>query len=535
MTLKYFNKLANILNSEDSLSSAAIIVSITYFISAFIGLFRNRILATYFGDSVELGVFYMADKLPSFLYSLLVVTAVSSAFIPVFSEYKKKSKKMANLFISNILNFSLILYIFFSIFIFIFSDFFSKLISWNSLDENSLSLMSQIMRYILFSQLVLLVSTYYSIYLQSYKRFILPALVPVFYNTGIILGTLFFYNKFGILAPSLGMVLGALFGVVIQLPLMFILGYRHYLYLSLDTGIKKVFKIVVPKILGVSVHRLYILLVNGLISLIYQSPSYIVIYEFANQLQTMPVNAFGSSLSQAMLPTLSDYAFEKKMVRIRSILKEYVLKISYFTLPLAIMFFVLRIPLVRLLFGGDRFSWLGTNLTAYTLAFFSISIWAQTLSVIFSRVFYSFKDSKTPTNIGIGTLFISFILSVVFSFYYKMGVWSFALAFSLGSLLNALLLYIYLVKIVGNFIKSSLFELIKMAYATLFSGLITYLLMIYLDKVVFDTTRTIPLFILTTIIIFIGSLTYVLFTELLGIKYLRDLFFKYTKHSNLVK
>jgi len=523
MFTKIYKRILKKIISEDSLPSAAVIVSITYFISALLGLFRNRILATYFGDSVELGIFYMADKLPGLIYSLLIATTVSSAFIPIFLQHRKKSKEQANIFMSNLLNVSMVSYLLIALIVFIFSDFFCRLISWNSLDQPSIKIMSRLIKYILLSQIFLIVSTYYSTFLQSYKRFIIPAIIPILYNFGIILGTALFHDKFGINAPAIGMLLGSLLGVLFQLPFIIFMGFRHSFKLSIrDPGLKKALVIIFPKALGISVHRLYSLIIGGFIALVY-SPSYLVIYEFANQLQTMPVNAFGTSLSQAMLPTLSDYAADNEINKVASLLKKYTLKITYFTLSITMMFFVLRIPITRLLFGGDKFSWLGTNLTAYTLAFFSISIWFQTLTVIFSKVFYSFGNSKTPTRTGVISLIISFLISALFANILKMGVWSFALAFSIGAIINTLMLYVSLSNLIGHFLKDIISDLAKISFATLLCGEVTYILLKSLDKIVFDTTRTVPLFMLTTTVVIIGLGVFITASEYMGISYFRNI------------
>jgi putative peptidoglycan lipid II flippase len=524
------NFIKKIITAEDSVSQATVIVFITYILSSVLGLVRNRVLAGVYGDSVELGIYYMSDKLPSFIYSTLVLTIITAAFIPVFTEIHKKSREKALNFTSDILSFSVLTYTFIAAIVFIFARPFSVLVSWGSLDEASLTLMASLMRIILISQLTLIISGYLSSFLHAYKRFLLPSLIPIIYNFGVIFGILFFSNSYGIYAPAIGMFLGTVGAVLIQIPLAVYFGFKYRPKIKLLTPeVRQAIKVGAPRMLAIFAQRFYILAIGGFISKTYLSPSYLVVYEFANQLQTMPVNAFGVSISQALFPTMSAYAVEKQAKKVGQILNRYILRMTYFMLPIVMMFFILRIPLVRILFGGDRFSWLGTNLTAYTLAFFAISMWFQSLSMILTKVFYAFKNSKIPTIANIAGLFVSFLFWWVFAVYMELGVWSLALAFSFGAVLNAIILFIYVKKLIGNFFKESYLSYVKIFYATILCGIVTYAVLKFLDTLVFDTTRTLSLVILTTIILCLGILVYVITLEILGVKYGRTMFNKALK------
>jgi putative peptidoglycan lipid II flippase len=527
------NSFKNFVTTEDSLSSATVIIFVTYILSSIVGLLRTRVLAGIYGDSVELGIYYMSDKLPSFIYSVLILTVVTSAFVPVFTSYLEKNQRRAFNYTSNIITFSILFYLSIAFIVFVFSDFFSYLVSWGSLGPTSLNLMSTIMRIILVSQVVLIISGYLSSFLHSFKRFMIPSLVPIVYNAGVIFGTLVFSSDYGIYAPAYGMFIGTVVALIMQIPLVFYLGYRYkFRILAVTPGVIKSLKIAAPRMVAALAQRFYMLAIGGFISRTYFSPAYVVIYEFANQLQNMPVNAFGVSLSQALFPTVSSEVAKNNIGEVRVILGRYVLKMTYFMLPVVILFFVLRIPLVRILFGGDGFSWLGTNLTAYTLAFFSISMWFQAFGMILQRVFYAFQNSKIPTLVNILSMIFSFLLWFVFTSWLNYGVWSLALAFSLGSILNAILLHLYSTSLVGNIFHGYYFEYVKMLYATFICGVSTYLVLKYLDELVFDTTRTLPLVLLTGFILVLGGLVYTAVAELLGIRLFRDLVWKfYRKYS----
>ena len=115
-------KIKDFLNStQDSILSAAFIISILYFISAILGLFKSRILVTYFGASEELSLFFLADRIPTAIYSTLFLGSLSTVFIPIFLKLKKEDETRAFNFASNLFNLVLVFFILISLIIFIFS------------------------------------------------------------------------------------------------------------------------------------------------------------------------------------------------------------------------------------------------------------------------------------------------------------------------------------------------------------------------------------------------------------------------------
>ncbi|NCT55564.1 oligosaccharide flippase family protein [bacterium] len=539
--LNNFRLINRIFEDRVSTKSAALSVFIVYIGSAFFGMLRNRVLAGLYGDTSELGMFYMADKLPSLVFSILIFSVTSAAFFPVYFDNKKVMGNKPGKFTSVILTWSLLIYGLVFLGLFIFSQQAAALISWSSLDPEHLFLLSQLLRILLISQFPLIVSTYFAAFLQSEERFIVPSLIPLLNNVGMIVVTILFFDKLGIYATAYGALAGSFLGMLLLLPFVSKLKFEYEFSLTFEPGeLAKVIKLAGPRLFSVTASRVYILVINGLITYVYKSPSYVVIYEFANQLQNYPVNAFGTAFSQVLSPNFARYLSEGKSEKLQAELHKYLLLLTYYMLPIVILFFVLRIPLVRLLYGGDKFSWLGTNLTAYTLAFFSISMWGQAVFQLVSKVFYAHYDSKTPTFSGLISLTLSFILSFLFSITLGFGVWGLALSFSIGTLVGTTHIYICYIKRFGHFPVYVYQEFMKILYATLICGFITYSLMKVFDRVIFDTTRTLPLLLLTFSVIFLGLVIYLLVSILLGLsqykqfylpakKYLPFLF-KFSKH-----
>ena len=521
-----YKRIQIILNRE-SVASATSLIFISYIASSFLGLFRNRILATYFGDSSELGVFYLADKLPNFIFSTLVFSVLSTSFIPIcVSIYKKKREDLDD-FVSGSIALFIFIYLLIIIPILIFPNFFASLLSWNSLSASNTSLLSAILIWDLISQLLFIIVSFLSAYLQSLKKFIVPALTPILFNLGVVLGIYLLHSEFGIFSTVMGMFIGNIFTIIFVLTFIFkinfVFNFNIFSYLK-NSNAKKLLVVASPRFLGILIQRLYILLIGGLISYIYKNPAYLVVYEYANQLQTMPVQAFGNSLSQVLLPTFSELAEFSKKRQIAKTLNRYLLKLTFFIMPVICVFLVLKIPLVRILYGGDKFSWLGTNLTSYTLAFFSVSIWFQSINAVFFRVFYSFKNSIVPTISSIIALISAFILALYFGLSLGWGLWSIALAFTVGSVLQSVYLYFYINKLLGQVFSYSINSYLKIFYSTLITGFILYVLMQFFDNYVFDTTRTLPLLFFTGLVVLISFFTYFIFLDFVGVKIARKVF-----------
>ncbi|MGA2911006.1 MAG: lipid II flippase MurJ, partial [Candidatus Microgenomates bacterium] len=166
-----------------------------------------------------------------------------------------------------------------------------------------------------------------------------------------------------------------------------------------------------------------------------------------------------------------------------------------------------------------RFDWTATVLTGRTLAFFSISIFAQALVYLVARGFYALHDTKTPLTIGAVTTALMVFLGAGFIFFYHAGVESIAVAYSIASILNFLILFIFLDRKVGGFDKLSLFKTVsKIFLATFFTAFALYVPIKLLDQLVFDTTKTINLILLTGISSSIGLLLYLFLTWLFDVK-----------------
>lgn len=509
-----------LLRRQTNILSAAFIIMATMILSQILGLIKQRLLVAIFGASNTLGIYLASSRLPDFLFQLTIAGALASSFIPVFSELLEKGEKEeANKTASNLLFLGLIIFSFLSLILFIFAPFFLQIFNLGagySLKE--MDLMISLTRIIVFGQLLFVVGTFFSALLQSYSHFLIPGFAASLYNLGIILLVWGTSSKFGIFAAAYGVILGAFLYIVAQFPLVKKLGFSFKPSFDFATpGVLSVFKLMWPRTISLAIFQLGTIATVALLSFLSSPGRNYVIFDYAQTLAFAPIVLFGQAIAQAAFPVLSRE--REKLSEFKETFLTSFNQMLYLVMPVSAILLVLRIPIVRLVFGAGQFDWQATVLTGQTLAFFSLSIFAQALIYLVSRGFYALHDTKTPLIIGaISTIFLVSI-SYIFIVFSKMGVESIAMAYSIASIFNLIVSMIFLDKKTGGFEKGKqAASLIKIFAATFFTGFALYVPIKLLDQLVFDTTKTINLLMLAGISSMAGLTLYLFLTWLFNVK-----------------
>lgn len=521
MPKDFFKKsLSILLRRQTNILSAAVVIMATIIFSQILGLIRQRLLVSIFGASNTLGVYLASVRIPDFLFQLIIAGALSSAFIPVFSDYLAKGRdREAHRMASNLLSLGLVIFSFFGLILFIFAPFFLHFLNLGSgFSQIEMDIMVNLTRIIIFGQLLFIAGTFFSAVLQSYNHFFIPGIASALYNLGIIVGILVLSPVVGIYSAAYGTILGAFIFLIIQLPMNIRVGFlfRPLFSFKVD-GVREVVSLMWPRTLSIAVFQIGTIATVALISFLSSPGRNYVILDYAQTLAFAPVVLFGQAIAQAAFPVLSRE--REKLEDFKTTFLTSFNQMLYLVLPVSALLFVLRIPVVRLVFGASQFDWQATVLTGKTLAFFSISIFAQALAYLVSRGFYALHDTKTPLIIGGLTTGLMLSLGVVFILVYHFGVESIAVAFSVGGIVNLIALIVFLDKKTGGFNKKELvMPPIKIFTATVFTGFALYVPIKLLDQLVFDTTRTINLIFLTGISSVIGLGLYLFLTWLFNVK-----------------
>jgi len=494
----------NFLNSQTkSISSASLILAISYLVSAVLGLLRDHLLAGTFGAGSDLDVYYTAFTVPDFIALILIFGAISAAVIPIFSGYLLKSKEEAWRYVSLLFNVFLGgLIVVCLILIFFTPAIVSAIAPGFSGHKKDLAVM--LMRIMFLSPIILGASNMISGILQVFNRFLVTAVAPLLYNLGIIIGIIFFVPRFGLQGLAWGVVLGGVLHLLIQLPAFFFSGFRYKASFNYkDPGVVKTIKLMVPRSLGLGAGQLNTIATTAIASTLMAGS--IAVFNLANNLSSILVNAVAVSVSTASFPSMS-------MAFLRDESEEFLRKFSsifrqiiFLVVPLSLLLLILRAQIVRVVLGAGKFDWADTKLTTACLGILALNLIAQALILFLSKTFYAAHNTKIPAIISGLTVAFNIILSLLlvwlvrFSVGFNLflqnllrlggvaniGVIALSLAYTITAVLEgSLLLYMFLKKFPKLKIKEIYDSLGKILIASLIMALATFAVRQFLGSVV---------------------------------------------------
>ena len=451
---------------SESITRSAILIATMGLASRALGLIRDRMLAAKFGAGDILDAYYAAFKVPDLVYNLLILGALSAAFIPVFSSLvaKKNKNEEAWQLVNTMLSIGVIIIVIVSVILFIFTDFFINLMAFGY-DEEKRMMVIQMTRIMLVSPILLGISGIFGGVLNSFRKFFFYSLSPIFYNLGIIFGAGILVDYFDYLGLAFGVVIGALMHLVIQLPETRRCGFKFKFNFNWHSEyFKKVIKLMIPRTLGIATAQINLVVIVILASTL-ESGS-LAVFNFANNLQSVPLGLFGVSFAVASFPVLSRLWARGETEKFVSRLTGTLRKIAFFIIPMSALVYVLRAQIVRVVLGAGKFNWEDTQLTFTALGIFALSLWAQSFIPLLARSFYAIHNTKTPFLIGVFSGILNIILAIVFIKNY--GVLGLVIAFTIANNLNALLLFFWLRIEVGKIKKRGVSRLFgKVILATI--------------------------------------------------------------------
>ncbi|MFA6973236.1 MAG: murein biosynthesis integral membrane protein MurJ [Parcubacteria group bacterium] len=478
------NRLLNSRPSESVIASA-FIITVAGVIGNVLGLFRDRMLASNFGAGDTLDVYYAAFRIPDLIYNLLILGALSAAFIPVFTGLISKEKeaeawKMA----SGILNLALVSIIVCSALLALFAPLLMQLITPGFPPEKMAAAVS-FTRVMFLSPLFLGISGIFGGILTSLKRFLVYSIAPLLYNIGIIIGILFLVKIFGPIGLAWGVVLGAFLHLLFQYVAAKNLGYAHQwsLFKTLkNPDVRKVLTLMLPRMTGIAVNQFNLMIITIFASTL--AAGSLAVFNFSQNLQSLPLSLFGISFAIAVFPVLSTFAARGEDDNFVHAFSETFRQILFFVIPLSVLMIVLRAQIVRVVLGAGKFDWTDTILTFQCMGIFALSLFAQSTVQLLARSFYALQDTKTPFYVALATEAVN-ILAVILLIG-KLQVMGLAIAFSLSSVVQMfLLLFILRTRFEDLDDKTIIKSTIKIAAASFAAGagiqLTKYVVSFFLD------------------------------------------------------
>jgi putative peptidoglycan lipid II flippase len=433
------------LDEKRHIAKAAGLMSVATFISRVLGYVRDMIFALYFGATGVSDTFFAAFKIPNLLRELFAEGSMSSAFIPVLTEYRQKQgEEEAKRLVSITFTFIIIVVGIACLIGIILSPAIVTLIApgfLSSPEKFSLTvLLTRIMfPFLLFIGLASLVMGT----LNTKKIFFVPALAPAMLNITLILSIVFFESraKQPIIVAAIGVMVGGFTQLAFQLPSFFKNKYKLAFNTSFGhPGLKRMSILLIPSTLALAANQINIVVGNILASFL---PSGSITYLFYSmRLIQFPIGIFGVAMGMAVLPSLSEHAVKGDFDRLREDFSFALRLLFFISVPAMAGLIALREPIVNLLFQRGQFDYTATQGTAEALLFYSIGIWSIVGVRIVTATFYSMQDTRTPVKVAVVGMVSNLILSLIFMGPLKHS--GLALANTLASGVNFALLFFFL-------------------------------------------------------------------------------------------
>lgn len=441
------------ISANRQIALAAGTVMIAYVFSSVINLAKGVVILRAFGTGMENEAFWAANRVSEVLFNLVAGGALASAFIPTFSSFlARKQKENAWKLASAIINLVFIIISLLAVLAAIFAPQVVRYILAPGFvgDPEKFQLTVQLLRIILPSTVIFSISGLIMGILNAHQSFLFPALAPSMYSLGMIFGVLFLSPSMGIFGLAWGVVLGASFHLIVQLPKLFKLGGNYWPVLGLNnSAVREVGTLMLPRLAGVAVVQLNFLVNTNLASRYSEGSVTGLTYGFT--LMLMPLMLIAQAIAIASLPTFSAQAALGKLDEMRNSLSTALRAVFMLSIPAAVGMIILRYPLIKVLYeNGTTFTTESTELVAWALLWYTVGLVGHSAVEILSRAFYAMKDTKTPVVVGVIAMSINIMLSILLgSLFLRIGwlaIGGLALANSIATGLESIVLLIILRK-----------------------------------------------------------------------------------------
>lgn len=394
------------------LHQAAYIIALFSFGSQILAIVRDRLLAHTFGAGADLDLYYAAFRVPDLLYVLFASVLSIYVLLPFVNEADEAGDGRGGVkVLSQVFTIFLLFYSIIAGVLALVAPHYAQILfpGFTAEQETLVTLM----RILLLQPLLLGLSSLCGVVTQMNHRFVLYAVSPLLYNLGIIFGIALLYPMFGLKGLVFGVVIGALGHLLIQVPFLFISKYAFSITKTFDWKLlTKIFAVSVPRALTLSVNQLLLLVFVGIASMM--TTGSVSVFQFAYNLQSVPLAIIGMSYSVAAFPTLSRLFAKKDEDGFNRQLITALRHIIFWSVPVITLVVVLRAHIVRILLGSGEFDWGDTRLTAAMLAVFVISLLAQSILLLLIRAFYARGKTMLPLFVAMFSGFISIVLSFLF-------------------------------------------------------------------------------------------------------------------------
>ena len=424
-----------------TLARAGIIVTVAFAISRILGYLRYVVIAAAVPDPSQLDSFFAAFRIPDFLFQLVAAGALSSAMIPVVAGlFAKDEDAHAWRVVSTVTTLMLSVLAALALLVLVFAPVLVPIIT-PGFDEAQLAQTVELTRVMVLSPLFLAAGAVATSVLNAKGRFGAAALAPIVYNVAIIVGALLFVPPFGVVGLAIGVVLGALGHLLVQLPVMRGIGARITPRVELaDTDARKTLVLMAPRALGLGAVQVVFLVMTSLASTL--ATGAIAAFTFAFAVLQIPIGVIGVPLGIVLLPSLSRESALGDADAFRRLLVRALRLLAFVMVPITAIGFVVSADVTRLLFDYGATDEPLLVATTAALQAFLLGLTAHSLIAVLARAFYARQDTLTPVLAALVAVALDIALAV--ALVGPFGVVGLAAAIAIGAWVETLILAVIL-------------------------------------------------------------------------------------------
>lgn len=407
-------------------------------IAKVLGLLRDVVFAKVYGTGIEATAYFAALKIPTQIVDIVLSSAITSTFIPVFNEVlQKDGKDKANSFASNFINVVACISTLISVLGIIFAPALVKLFA-GGFDETTYTLTVNLVR-ITFPMIIFTALAFSFVgFLQSYGEYNIPASISGISNLAVILFLLLFSQKTGIQGLCYFVVFAWFLQLAIQLPFAKKFGFKFKFSIQKDDpNLKKVFKLAIPILISTAV-----LPINNLVSMNFASSMKeggLASLEYAYKLYVVVYGIFTYAIGNIIFPELSKENSKEDNSGFIALMHRSIKLLTFLLIPLTIGIMIYSKDIVSIFYERGEFTSLATLLTSGALFYYAIGIIGAGLVEIMNKAFYARQNTKVPLIVGICVIVTNLVLCYFLSkssLEYK----GLALATALNAIINGVVL-----------------------------------------------------------------------------------------------
>ena len=379
--------------SSYSMHKAALLIAALSLVAQLLAVVRDKMLAHTFGAGSDLSLYYAAFRVPDMVYATLSSLMAAIIVLPFLTAAVTVSHEKIKKVINSLVSVFAIVSIVVCTALYVAMPHLTHFIlpGFDVSDQQTLVHFSRVL---LLSPLLLGFSNLLGSVLQLKKNFFFYSLAPVLYNLGIMLGVIFLVPHYGINGVLYGVIIGAIFHIVVQLPVAFYYGLAPRITTLIDWQlIREVCAVSFPRLatlLSMQLSQTFLVAQASFIS-----AGSVAVFSLAFNIQTVPLTLIGLSYATAAFPVISEYAERRDFMNVWVSVQSAMRHLIFWAIPIMCFVIVLRAHIVRILYGSGEFDWTDTRLTAAVLATMSIALVAQMFSLLLMRALYALRHAYT--------------------------------------------------------------------------------------------------------------------------------------------